>query len=116
MKTRFAFTISLVSILFISQTVFAHSPADINIAYDHDNKTITAIIAHPVPNPRQHYVHRVEVSVNGKEIIRHNISMQENSNSQTVSYRIADLKPGDVIDIEAYCNINGKRGKAIEIR
>jgi hypothetical protein len=53
--------------------------------------------------------------LNGKEIIQHIISRQDNNTEQIVAYLVPDAKEGDVLGIEAYCNISGKLKKEIKV-
>lgn len=95
---------------------YAHPPFDIKIAFDQNTKMLQAIIIHNTSNPINHYIKKVDVGLNGKEIIEHAISREDNNESQTVSYRIPDVKNGDVISVEGYCSISGKLKKEITIR
>ncbi|UCD15950.1 MAG: RnfABCDGE type electron transport complex subunit D [Candidatus Omnitrophota bacterium] len=89
--------------------VYAHPPAKITVTYDSVEKTIQAVILHRVSDPKTHYIKKVDVAVNGEEVIEHKISEQENSSSQKVIYRICDVKKADTISVEAYCSVSGKR-------
>lgn len=97
-------------------TVYAHPPSDIKITFDHNTKILHAIILHSVSNPGSHYIKKVDVALNGKEIIEHSISQQDNNNSQAVSYLIPDAKDGDILSIEGYCSISGKLEKEITVK
>ncbi len=99
-----------------TQDVFAHPPVRIDVSYDAPTKTVTAVIVHPVANPKSHYIEKVDVSVNGKEVEDKIFSSQENASEQTVSYELKDVKSGDVIGIEGYCNISGKKENTIIVQ
>ena len=68
---------------------------------------------HNVSDPLSHYIKKVDVGLNGKEIIKENISRQDNNAYQMVSYLIPDVKDGDLISVEGYCSISGKLKKEI---
>lgn len=108
-------TIIMFSILsfFISSAAYAHPPSDIKITYDSKAKILTALIMHNVSDVKKHYINKIDVGLNGKEIINQAISQQDNGISQKVSYLIPDAKAGDKISVEAYCNISGKLEKGI---
>jgi len=95
---------------------YAHPPSDIIISYDAKTKILKAVIMHNVANPQKHYIKKVDVGLNGKEIIEHSISRQDNFTSQTVSYFIPDALPGDKISVEGYCSISGKLEKEIQVK
>jgi hypothetical protein len=94
---------------------FAHPPQDIQISYDATTKILTAVILHVVSNPANHFIGKVDVGINGKEILEHTISRQDNGQMQTVTYRIPDVNPGDVVSVEGYCSISGKLEKEIKV-
>ena len=103
-------------IVFICPVAFAHPPSDITITYDPATKILKAIIIHNVSNPANHFIGKVDVGLNGKEIIEHKISKQDDNLQQTVAYLIPDVKEGDSISVEAYCSISGKLTKDIIVK
>lgn len=98
-----------------SSTAYAHPPSDIKVTYDSITKILKAVIMHNVSDVKKHFINKVDVGLNGKEIIEHTISRQDNNTSQTVSYLIPDAKEGDILTVEAYCNISGKLKKQIKV-
>jgi CheY-like chemotaxis protein len=96
-------------------TAFAHPPSDIKIIFDPASTTLRAVIMHDVSTPLTHYIKKVDVALNGKEILEQNISRQDNNYDQTVSYLIPDVKEGDVLSVEGYCSISGKLMKKITV-
>ena len=74
----------------VTSTAYAHPPSDIKITFDPMTNILTAVIAHNTSNPSNHYIKKVDIGLNGKEIIEHTISRQDNNAEQTVSYRIPD--------------------------
>lgn len=101
--------------LFAFSFACAHPPQDIKITFDPSAKMLTAVITHNVSNPQNHYIAKVDVVINGKEIIEHKISRQDSNTNQAVSYFIPDLKAGDTVSVEAYCSISGKLEKEIKV-
>jgi desulfoferrodoxin (superoxide reductase-like protein) len=95
---------------------YAHPPSDITITYDPQTKILRAVIMHNTSNPESHYINKVDIVLNGKEIIEHEISRQDNNTSQAVSYLIPDAKTGDKLSLEAYCSISGELRKEIEVK
>ena len=95
--------------------VYAHPPSDIKITFDPATKMLHAVIFHNTSNPVNHYIKKVDVGLNGKEIIEHQISKEDNNETQTVSYLIPDAKEGDVLSVEGYCSISGKLKKEITV-
>jgi hypothetical protein len=105
--TCFKVGATLLLFFIFSGIAFSHPPAKIEITYEPATKTVTAVIVHPVNNPAGHFISKVDISLNGKEIIEHVISRQDNADSQTVRYLIPDITAGDTIGVEGYCNVNG---------
>jgi hypothetical protein len=99
----------------LSAAAYAHPPSDIKITFDPKTKILNAVIFHDVSNPSAHYVKKVDVALNDKEIIQQNISRQDNFDTQTVNYLIPDAKAGDVLSVEGYCSISGKLEKQLKI-
>ncbi|MBU0548220.1 MAG: hypothetical protein KJ710_07045 [Candidatus Omnitrophica bacterium] len=113
MKKKILFLfISLVS----ASIVYAHPPKDIEISYDPATKILTAVVMHDTSNPLGHYIKKVDVGLNDQEIIQQVISMQDNNNSQRVSYFIPDVKAGDRLFVEGYCSISGKLEKQMTVK
>ncbi|MDD5432561.1 MAG: hypothetical protein PHO70_06225 [Candidatus Omnitrophica bacterium] len=94
---------------------FAHPPSDIIITFDPATKILKAVIMHDVLDPKNHFIKKVDVGKNGKEILSQQLSRQDNTDSQTVSYLIPDANISDVLSVEAYCSISGKLEKEIKV-
>jgi len=106
----------LVIIFATVSLAYAHPPSDIKITFDAGTKMLHAVIMHDVSSPLNHYINKVDVALNGKEVIEHSISRQDNNDTQTVTYLIPDVKDGDVVSVEAYCSISGKLKKEITVK
>ncbi|MBM3255206.1 MAG: hypothetical protein FJZ08_02785 [Candidatus Omnitrophica bacterium] len=112
--------IAALAILFVffaaGSQALAHPPSDIIITYDPASKILKVVITHQVGNPQAHFINKVDVFLNGKEIITQHISRQDNNNSQAVSYLVPDaLGPGK-LSVKAYCSISGRLEKEIEFK
>lgn len=108
---------AVLALLFIVAAVtlaYAHPPSDIKITFDPKSKMLEAVILHDVKDPSQHFIKKVDVALNGKEIISQKISRQDNNVSQAVHYLIPDANPDDTISVEGYCSISGKLEKEIK--
>jgi hypothetical protein len=105
--------IFLILSLCVSSAAYAHPPSDIKITYDSKTKILTAVIMHNVSDVKKHYINKVDVNLNGREIISHAISQQDNNINQKVSYLIPDGQAGDKLSVEAHCSISGKLEKEI---
>lgn len=106
--------IFLILSFFMCSLAYAHPPSDIKITYDSKTKILKAVIMHNVSDVKKHFINKVDVGLNGREIISQAISQQDNNISQTVSYLIPDAKAGDVLSVEGHCSISGKLEKSIK--
>jgi hypothetical protein len=104
------------SVLTVTTIAYAHPPSDIKITFDTQTKMLEAVIVHNTSNPVNHYIKKVDIGLNGKEIIEHMISREDNNQTQTVRYLIPDAKDGDVVLVEGYCSISGKLKKEITVK
>jgi hypothetical protein len=99
-----------------SQAALAHPPSDIMITFDRQTKVMQAVITHNTSNAANHFISKVDVAINGKEVIEHKISRQDNNETQTVQYLIPDVLDGDIISVEGYCSISGKLETKITVK
>ena len=102
--------------LVVASTAYAHPPSDIKIDFDPKTKMLHTVIIHNTSNPLNHYINKVDVGLNGKAIIEHSISREDNNKEQTVSYLIPDVKDGDVLSVEGHCSISGQLKKQITVK
>ena len=106
-----AFCLSII----VPSISYAHPPSEIKITYDSATKMLTAVIYHNVSNSASHDIKRVDVGLNGKEIVSHLISRQDNNLTQSVTYLIPDAKSGDTLSVKAYCSISGELERKIKV-
>ena len=52
---------------------YAHPPSDIKITFDPATRILQAVIIHNTSNLVNHYINKVDVGLNGKEIVEHEI-------------------------------------------
>lgn len=114
MKIRIFYLTMGLSVM-IASSAFAHPPSDIKITFDPVTQIFRAVIYHNTSNPKTHYIKKVGMGLNGKAILSQEISREDNATTQTVSYRIPDANPDDMISVEAYCSISGSLTKKIQV-
>jgi desulfoferrodoxin (superoxide reductase-like protein) len=114
MRLVFVFLVFCFLSVFLAPA-YAHPPQDISITYHPSTKILVAVIVHNVNDPKKHYIKKVDIGLNGKEIIQQEISIQDNNSTQTVTYMVPEAKAGDRVSVEAYCSISGKLEKEIKI-
>jgi len=94
---------------------FGHPPADIEIEFDNNTKVLKAVVYHPVSNRMTHYIKKVDIGLNGKEIQTLPFTEQFQQRTQPVEVTISEAKMGDTISVEGYCNLSGKLEKEIKV-
>jgi len=82
---------------------FAHPPSGINLDFDLEKKVVSVELSHGVKS-EDHYIYYVEVSLNGKVIIKQESSKQFDENVQKYMFLIPELKENDKISITGKCN------------
>lgn len=92
----------------LGASAFAHMPQDIIFKYIPDSKILSVGVYHKVNDLNQHFIKRIEIRLNGKELVAQNFLTQTNNNLLAVSYMVVDLKKGDTISIKAVCNQSGQ--------
>jgi len=109
-------TIALMLVLSTSSLALAHPPTDIVINVDKDTQKLTAVVTHPVKDVKRHHIKKVDIAVNGKEIATLEFTQQDNLTSQSVTYQLKDVRPGDVVEVEGYCSIFGKLAREVKVK
>ncbi len=95
--------------------VYAHRPTAINIEPDFKNNKLTVDIAHPVVNPRNHYIRKVEIFIDDKEPLTYRFFFQVGDRKKfTVS--VDELDKVEKIIIKAYSNRGGMREEEFNMK
>lgn len=108
--------LALCALCLTSSLAFAHPPSNIKIQFDEKTKVLTATIKHRVSNPATHYINKVDIGLNGKEIRTLAFDKQESNAAQTITVEVPEAKTGDVLSVEGYCNLSGKLEKEIALK
>ena len=104
------------SILCISSLAFAHPPSKIEAEYISGKEELNINIMHPVYDSKTHFIKKVTISKNGKEIISENMKEQQSKTGQELQYVIRNLEKGDKITVKAVCNVYGTKAGTIIIQ
>jgi desulfoferrodoxin (superoxide reductase-like protein) len=100
--------------LLISFSGFGHPPEKIGIRANLLDKKIDIIAEHPLDEPNKHYIKRIEVILNGRKIISQDFLLQT-GDIQHASYIVEGLKKGDILEVEAECNLSGSLHNKITV-
>ncbi|MCX6089752.1 MAG: hypothetical protein WCP87_01130 [Atribacterota bacterium] len=114
---RTLFFITVVGIVLISGVALAHPPSAVNLSYDKDAKLLKITVLHSVPNPTgDHFVKQVTVKLNGIQVVLQNFLSQSGNGEQVVQYVIIDAKPGDSVEVQAFCSKFGDNTNILKIQ
>lgn len=96
--------------------VFAHPAKDTLLSFDNKTATLNVSILHDSRDNKKHFIDDIDVSVNGKVVIKQSFKSQADNKKQDVSYVLIDVKPGDEIAVKSECNLGGIFEKKIIIK
>lgn len=92
----------------------AHQPAQVNLAYDSQNQSLKVSATHQVSDPTSHYLFRIDVLKNGKQVITKEYTSQPTPSTFSYDYPLNASK-GDILKATAYCIIAGSRSAEITV-
>lgn len=92
--------------------VSAHSPSGMSITYQELSKELLVSITHDVPNPGEHYVNEVTVSINGKVVNNSRYTSQPAPDTFTYTYPVETVT-GDEIKVTATCSLAGSIARTL---
>jgi desulfoferrodoxin (superoxide reductase-like protein) len=95
-------------LLLMGSIAMAHPPSEVVAEFDLESNVLSVEVTHTVGGDPIHFIEKITVSHNGKEIIVQQISKQL-GDSQTFLYFIPEVEEGDKIEIVAVCNIFGDK-------
>ena len=72
----------------------ANPPSDMSISYNEISKDLRVTITHPVPNPQEHYIKEVIVTINGKVVTDSRYTSQPARDTFTYTYPIETVPGG----------------------
>ncbi len=98
-------TAALVVCILISP-VSAHSPSGMSVTYQELTKELLVSITHSVPNPGEHYINEVIISINGKVVNNSRYTSQPAPDTFTYTYPVETVR-GDEIKVTATCSLAG---------
>ena len=112
----FLFSGVFLAVLFLwGASAEAHPPKDIAVAYDAGTATLTVTIEHSVKDVAKHYIDEIRILKGGAELAKAKPSKQTNKEQEIFTVNLPGLKSGDVLTVEAKCNIFGTLRKDVSI-
>ena len=92
--------------------VSAHSPSGMSVTYQELSKELLVSITHAVPNPGEHYINEVTVSINGKVVNNSRYTSQPAPDTFTYTYPVETVT-GDEIKVTATCSLAGSIARTL---
>ena len=83
----------------------AHPPAAINITITGSRLNIA--VEHNTRDKFKHYIGKIIVWLNGKELVSQKFTLQQTDKSQSAVYALPELKSGAIVKVYAECNMKG---------
>jgi len=101
-------------LLLVPQGAPAHSPTDMQLALDQENRILSVTITHTVADPSTHYVKRVLITTGGSTITDTAYTSQPAPQTFTYTY----LMPQDVngeVQVRGECSILGSISRSLQV-
>jgi len=102
-------------VIIMTSNVFANPPSAIYADYDSTRHELNVKAQHIVTKRAEHFVKRVVIYKNGKEVLTKTFDFQTSHRNQTMPPISLDAKKSDKIRIVAFCNISGSYEKTLVI-
>ena len=102
--------------ILIPGLVYAHPPGKMFISYNKIKHILSISIPHPVQDVNRHYIKKVIVLRNGKEVFSKDFIGQKSYDMHIVKIPGFVADKGDKLVIIAQCNTAGRRKQAFRVR
>ncbi|MFW6149512.1 MAG: hypothetical protein ACOC6D_06615 [Atribacterota bacterium] len=102
------FLMALLLFFIVGSIAIAHPPSEVVAEFDLESNVLSVEVTHTVGGDPIHFIEKLTISHNDKEIIVQQISKQL-GDIQTFLYFIPEVEEGDEIEIVAVCNIFGDK-------
>lgn len=104
--------LTIVAIFIANSFVSAHPAKKVNLTYENGVLKIEAL--HGVKDPAKHYIKKIVIKVDNKEVKVLDLDQQSSSISEVTEFALPDLKKGAKIQVKTTCSQFGsKQGKLI---
>ncbi len=94
---------------------FAHPPTGVEMELNNETMVLTVFVTHPVNKIDKHFVEKIVVELNDKEMVTQIFRKQKDGEAQEAMYIIVDAKVGDTIAVTGYCNVSGKKKVSLTV-
>ncbi len=106
--------ISLLTLLVLG--LYAHPASDVKMQYDTKTKQLTVDFKHSVKSATDHYINKVTILLDGKEVITQNLSLQDSNSGGSLVYKLSGIKSGSQVEAITNCNKTGKKSTKLSFK
>ena len=102
-------SLAIIWFLLTNGTVSAHPPTKVNIEFDKETKILHVRFEHKVRNATDHFIYRILVRINEKDVIEQKVEIQDDKNGGYLTYKINHAVEGDAVEVQLDCVKGGKK-------
>ncbi len=100
---------------FGARSALAHAPESIHAGYDFPRQELMVSVQHIVTKPDEHFVQKIAVRKNGKDVDARTYTFQTSRRNQTtIPFKIPAVV-GDTFQMQAICNKGGEVTETITV-
>ncbi len=103
------------SAIIITSSVSAHPPTSLDLQYDFGTQTLEVTVSHTVSDNTTHYILDIVISVNNVLNQTEAYSVQDTTSQHQDTFTVPTVH-GDIIKVEAICNVAGSLTDTITVQ
>ena len=108
-------SIVVVAALVVASAAAANPPSAIHASYDAGRQELNVLVQHIVTDRMAHYVDKVVISKNGKEVATRTFTSQASHRDQVMPPIKVPAVAGDAFTIVATCSEGGSREQQVAV-
>jgi len=105
-KSVLIIVLAVSTLVLLTTITQAHTPSALDLQYDFATKTLDVTVTHDVADPSSHYIEEINIWVDDVLNQTRQYSSQSSNNQHQDSFTVPTVI-GDVIKVQAICNIAG---------
>lgn len=115
MNNKLTKVIFFIIFVLLATELMAHAPSRIEMDFEKEESILSVKVVHPVADPDNHFVKKVEVFLGEDKIIEQVFGVQTDNGYQIAKYLIHEAEEGMEIRVKSICSIHGERTATIKI-
>lgn len=105
--------VAIVLSMLISFAVLADPAKNVILSYNSKTGEISITANHKVKDPKDHYIDRIEIYVDGVQVKKLTYTQQTDAEKHHVVVKLENVKIGSEIKVTTNCNKSGKKSATI---